>query len=48
MQLGGVIVDVTSFDGNAKLDAECVGEGRKIIFVFIKNIEKKSFKKNMC
>jgi len=41
------IVDVASFDGNTKLDAECRGEGRKIIFVFIKNIEKKRFKKDM-
>lgn len=39
------IVDVASFDGTAELDAEGVGRGRKLIFVFRKNIDKRYFKK---
>jgi len=40
-------VGVASFDGNAELDAECVGRGRKIIFVFGKNTAKRCFKREM-
>ena len=36
-------VDAASFDGNAELDAECVGGWRKIIFVFWKEYGYKMF-----
>lgn len=45
------IVDVVSFDGTAEpateLAAECMEGGRKLIFVFGKNIDKRCFKKEI-
>ena len=40
-------IDAASFDGNAELDAECIVEGRKIFFVFGKNMAKRCFKREM-
>jgi len=40
-------VDAASFDGNAELDVECIAEGRKIFFVFGKNMAKRCFKREV-